>query len=438
MKTNFTRACVFAALALVMPSAQGAVKLTALQIISGDANGKIQGVGAHRFRTTNHGGQPCTFVVKGDALDGEIINGPGPSQNGIDIPLSAGTHTFTVYAEKYNSYTWAHYTLNLHFDMSNSAQISAVAPLNTNSTQFFPPFLANKEYTEDIPGHPVLAPNSLLYKSGQVTVTLASYHFSTPTLFNKDRVSPFEAKANNTADYVGQFTLEVVAPPEVAAGGVVNAASITPKIAPGSLFSIFGSSLASGTMAADGATWPTTLGGVSVTVGGKPAPIYFISPGQINAQVPYEVAEAAKVPVVVRVNGVAAQGETTVIAAAPGVFQFGEKRAVVQNQDYTVNTAENGADPGTIVTVYATGSGRLDNPVPNGQPASADPLSRPHGLVAATINGMPAEIVFCGMTPGSIGLMQVNLRIPNLGAGTYPLVISINGEKSNAALITVK
>ena len=75
--------------------AQAAVKITALQMISTDANGKIQGVGAHRFKTTNHGGQPCLYVVEGEDLNGPIVNGPGPTQNGVNLNLSVGTHTYT-------------------------------------------------------------------------------------------------------------------------------------------------------------------------------------------------------------------------------------------------------------------------------------------------------------------------------------------------------
>ena len=96
--------------ALGIFQAQAAVKLTAVQIISTDANGKIQGVGAHRFKTTLHGGQPCIFLVKGNDLNGEIINGPNAAKNGIDIPLSAGTHAYTIYVEKYNTYSWTNYT----------------------------------------------------------------------------------------------------------------------------------------------------------------------------------------------------------------------------------------------------------------------------------------------------------------------------------------
>src|SRR5215218_6470988 len=86
-------------LAFGVIQAEAAVKITALQMISTDAGGKIQRVGAHRFKTTNHGGQPCLYVVEGEDLNGQIINGPGPAQNGVNLTLSVGTHTYTVYAE---------------------------------------------------------------------------------------------------------------------------------------------------------------------------------------------------------------------------------------------------------------------------------------------------------------------------------------------------
>ena len=184
------------ALGLVALSAvpgQTAVKLTAMQIISADTDGKIQGVGAHRFKTTQHGGQPCIFIVDGADLDAPIINGPDAAHNGIDITLSAGTHTYTIYAEKYNSATWTNYTVHLYFDLAQAPQVSAMAELNVNSTQFFPPFKAYSGFTDDLAGHSVKTLNTLLYKSGQTEVTLTGFHFSNPALFNKDRVSPFEA-----------------------------------------------------------------------------------------------------------------------------------------------------------------------------------------------------------------------------------------------------
>ena len=419
--------------------AQAAVKITALQMISTDASGKIQGVGAHRFKTTNHGGQPCLYVVEGEDLNGPIINGPGPTQNGVNLNLSVGTHTYTIYAENANSYSWNNYTLNLHFDNANEAQISVLAPLNSNSTQFFPPSGPNAEFTETLQGHSVKAPNTLQHKEGATTVKLVSFHIGAPTLFNKDRVSPFEAKSNSKMDYVGQFTVEVTAPPQISNGGVVNGASFVAKVAPGSLFSIFGTDLAMARQDATTVPLPTSLAGASVTVGGKTAPLVFVSAGQINAQVPYDTPMGERVPVIVTVNGQASPvANVNVMGAAPGVFQFGERRAVVQNSDYTVNTADNGAAANSYVVAYLTGAGEVDNPVPTGTMARSAPLSKHKGAVTATINGTGVEIVFAGLTPEYVGLTQLNLKVPSLAAGTYPLVVLVNGERSNTAMVTVK
>jgi uncharacterized protein (TIGR03437 family) len=76
--------------------------------------------------------------------------------------------------------------------------------------------------------------------------------------------------------------------------------------------------------------------------------------------------------------------------------------------------------------------------VATGGPAGSDPLSRPQAQVSATINNQTVDIVFAGMVPGFVGLAQVNFKIPNLAPGDYPLVLTVKGEKSNAATVTVK
>jgi uncharacterized protein (TIGR03437 family) len=143
--------------------------------------------------------------------------------------------------------------------------------------------------------------------------------------------------------------------------------------------------------------------------------------------------------VVVTVNGVSSlAGTLSVVPAAPGVFQFGNRRAVVQNDDYTVNNSDNPAKANSYVIAYMTGAGRVDNPVATGSAAGSDPLSRPRAAVSATIGSQSAEIVFAGLAPGFVGLTQVNLRIPNLAPGEHPLVVTVDGERSNAAMVTVK
>jgi len=174
-----------------------------MQIVSTDTAGKIQGVGAHRFRTTLHGGQPAIFLVKGEELDGAIVNGSETADNDIALPMTVGTHTYTIFAERANSYTWTNYTLQLFFDQSRSAQISALTELNVNSTQFFPPFGVNPGMVEDLGRYPGRSPGTLVYKSGKTEVTLTSFRFSDSSLYKQDRVSPFEAKSNRIMENVG-------------------------------------------------------------------------------------------------------------------------------------------------------------------------------------------------------------------------------------------
>lgn len=430
---------LFALLTAALSQASAAVKLTAIQVISTDANGKIQGVGAHRFKTTLHGGQPAIFVVKGSDLAGAIINGPGLAQNDVSIPMTGGVYTYSLFTEVTNSYKWNFYTLNLHFDNSNVPQISALTAINSSSTQFFPPISANSEFTDAINSASVKAPNTLVYKSGQTTIEVTDFHFSAPNVYNQDRVSAIDTKSDKVLDYIGEITFKVTAPPEISLGGVVNAASFGQKVAPGSLFSIFGSDLATTTDSAAALPLPNSIAGTSVTIGGKPAPLFFVSPGQVNAQVPYELAEGTTAPVIVTVNGVASLvANVSIVPAAPGIFQFGDKRAVVQNADNSVNNVNNAAASGSYVVAYLTGAGNLDNPVATGAVAGSSPLSRPRQTVTATVNNLNAEIAFAGLTPGFIGLMQVNLKLPVLPAGNYPLVVTMNGQTSNAAMITIK
>lgn len=419
--------------------ALAAVKLTAMHIVSTDEAGKIQGVGAHRFRTTQHGGHPAIFLVPGDDPAAAILNGPKTADNEIDITLSAGTHTFTILAERSNSYTWTNYTLQLFFDRARSAQISALVPLNVNSTQFFPPFSANPGQIEDLAGYPGKSPGALVYKSGPNEVTLTAFHFSDPSLYRLDRVSPFEVRSDRVLDFVGQITLEVKAPPQIHMGGVANAAGFAPRVAPGSLFTIFGTDFATTTAGVTSLPLPLELAGTSVTIGGHAAPVVYVSASQINAQVPYEAAVGANVPVVVTTNGVASPPVTVnVVPAAPGLFTFGDRRAMVQNADYSLNTADNPAEVGSYTVAYLTGAGALDHPVSTGNAAGSDPVSRPRIPVAATLNGVPVEIAFAGLTPNLVGLMQVNFKVPALPPGTYSLLVTAGGERSNPGFVTVR
>jgi len=162
-----------------------------------------------------------------------------------------------------------------------------------------------------------------------------------------------------------------------------------------------------------------------------------VGPTQINFQVPYETPSGSTANVVVTVNGVSSTAASvTMTSAAPGIFVYGNNWAVVLNQDYSLNGPSNPAKTGSYVMLYGTGAGAASPAVPTGSAAPASPLSTVTN-VTATIDGVPATVAFQGLAPGFVGLLQVNLQVPALPSGTYPVQITAGGAKSNSASIAV-
>jgi uncharacterized protein (TIGR03437 family) len=220
--------------------------------------------------------------------------------------------------------------------------------------------------------------------------------------------------------------------------GIVNAASFQAPIAPGALFSIFGTDFAGATAAADRTPWPRSLGGVSVEVNGTAVPLFVVSPGQINAQLPYDVAPGAAGAVVVTTNSRSVPIPFTVAAPAPGMFLYpGTTRAIAANQDFSLNAPGNPESRGRALVFYVTGLGLTSPPVPTGEAAPSDVLSQiPPATISATVGGVPAQVLFAGLTPTFVGLGQVNLIVPD-GAPTGDAVPVIL-QGSPAATVSIR
>ena len=223
--------------------------------------------------------------------------------------------------------------------------------------------------------------------------------------------------------------------------GIVNAGSFRATgDVPGGIVSLFGTGLAAGTTAASTVPLPTSLDGVSVTFNGMAAPLFAVTPAQINAQIPYEIAPSASTAVKaqVTVKGVAGFSYSfPVNSLGPGLFTFAQNQAIIQNEDYALNDAGHPAKAGSVITLYFTGTGQLDNAVATGAAAPSSPLSRVQGTTAVTIGGSAAAVLYSGLTPGAVGLAQANVRVPSLTTGSYPINLSIGGVSGNAALVFV-
>ena len=219
-------------------------------------------------------------------------------------------------------------------------------------------------------------------------------------------------------------------------GGVVNAASFETGVAPGSVIAIFGTDLAAASVAASTVPRPFQLGGTRVLVNGASVPLFYVSPTQINAQLPYEL-EGGPTTIAVEVNGSPGPARSfTVLPIAPGIFVYGTSHAVAVTQDGFLNTTQKVAMPGTLLTVYMVGQGAVDAKVTTGAASPADPLACPTRSVTATIAGRPVEVVSAALAPGSVGLLTVAVRVPNVG-GELPLIVTIGDVASNAATVSL-
>jgi len=101
------------------------------------------------------------------------------------------------------------------------------------------------------------------------------------------------------------------------------------------------------------------------------------------------------------------------------------------------NSPANPAHGGTYLVTYLTGAGALDRALASGAFAPLDVLIRPRAPVAATIAGKPATVQFAGLAPGFVGLVQVNLLVPDGLSGEQPLVVTVGNTPSNSALVSV-
>lgn len=234
---------------------------------------------------------------------------------------------------------------------------------------------------------------------------------------------------------------------------VVHVASGGRALAAGVLASIYGISLGGPPEGVAGKPagsnmdrMPTNLNGVRVLVSdgsGKllaEAPVLFASDGQINFQMPFEVLGLSQVYLTVESAGIrSAAIPVTLQLAAPGIFTFGAGRAAALNQNGSLNTARNPVARGEVLTVYMTGQGNVTPDLATGRLAPAFPLIRAPSDARARIGGVDANIDFVGLTPGLLGVFQVNLRpVFETPVGDQTVVISVAGYDSNGATVTVR
>jgi len=248
--------------------------------------------------------------------------------------------------------------------------------------------------------------------------------------------------------------------PVLASGGIVNAASFAPNqaMAAGSIASIFGTSLASSTIFANTIPLPTNLGGTSVTVssstGSFQAPLFFVSPFQINFQFPWELLGQPEAVLTVSLNGASSNLTTLSMAATgPGIFSLNSQGTgpgailIANSADLAQPTggvpgrSSRPVNRGDFISIFCTGLGALTTTPP------ADGAVTPPGMlfnisvsVTVSIGGVIVAPTFAGLAPGFAGLYQVNVQVPaNVTPGNAVSVfLTTDSVKSNTVGIAVQ
>jgi uncharacterized protein (TIGR03437 family) len=227
--------------------------------------------------------------------------------------------------------------------------------------------------------------------------------------------------------------------PAIFPGGVVNAVTYAPgvPVAPGSIASVFGSDLAASLAQADSVPLSTSLANVSVTMNGIPAPLFFVGPGQINVQVPWNVlpdgTNTGLATVIVSQGQLVSNVQSVQIAPlSPAIFTTASNavgNAIAVNPDGTI-AAPAQSIPGLItrpaiagdpLVILATGLGAVTPTVANGA-SSIDQLRTTVNTPTVLIGSQPAQLLFSGLSPSFAGVYQINTVIPT---GVTGLAVSL-------------
>jgi uncharacterized protein (TIGR03437 family) len=235
----------------------------------------------------------------------------------------------------------------------------------------------------------------------------------------------------------------------VSVTSITNDADFSPgPVSPGELVVIWGSGLGPATltsfMTTPAGAIPRTFAGTTVTFNNYTAPVVYTSAGSVCVIVPYEVAGLSSATVVVRYNGSAPASFTQSVApTAPHFFTTSYApvgQIVGLDSDYSVNSANNPAPPGSVVVLYATGEGVTSPPGVDGTVVGSM-LTQPLANAVVMIGGQRAELLYAGGAPGIVeGVLQVNARIPaGTSSGNAPVSLQIGSAVTPAgATIAVR
>jgi uncharacterized protein (TIGR03437 family) len=214
--------------------------------------------------------------------------------------------------------------------------------------------------------------------------------------------------------------------------GMVNGASFKATYAPGGILAVFGTQLAPSTATAGSVPLPDSMAGVAVTMNGIAAPLYYVSPAQINVQIPYEIPAGAPVVLAINNNGKVVSQFFTTAAEAPAILTD-QNGALVPNAS---------AARGQIISLYLTGAGAVTPQISTGAAppttTAVTGLPAPVANTTMTVGGAGASIQFEGIPYGLVGVVQINFQVPStVNIGAQPVVVTVGGVASSPAILNI-
>ncbi len=228
---------------------------------------------------------------------------------------------------------------------------------------------------------------------------------------------------------------------------VVNAASLQPGIAPNTWVTIKGSNLAGTTdnwnNSVVNGVLPTVVDDVKVTIGGKPAFVYYISPGQLNVLAP-DISPGSVDVIVTTSNGTSAPFSTAASDLSPAIFPWPGNQVVATRQDFSFAVKPGtfpgattvAAKPGDVIILWATGFGATNPPYPIGHATPSDTTYSTATAPTVTISGNSVVLFGAALAPGSAGVYQIAIQVPNnLANGDYPIRAGIGSVQSPTGVV---
>ncbi len=231
-----------------------------------------------------------------------------------------------------------------------------------------------------------------------------------------------------------------VAAPQIAQ--VVNAADFTPPVATGGLVTVWGTGLSPVNIATSEIPLPTALGESCLTVNGTPVPMLFVSPRQINAQLPFEVEGDASM-VLYTPGGTSNILNFTVLPVAPSVFRSGvagPQTGIPTVYRANSNQLVTNADPihlGDAIVIYATGLGATTPPVATGFAASASVDAAAAVQPEVTLDGLTLPLYYADLAPSEVGVYQIKALVPGWAPTGMQLPLTIS-QGAASTTVTVR